>query len=203
MPHCQNQGASGFADKNMKLGPFSFLKWPVRLVGAATLLVLAHAGIEQLFGNFHEVIPGELYRSAQPSGADIQSYANTYGIKAILNLRDEARTDWYQEEVQAAAKNGITLIDFPISSSKDLPVEEATRLAQLMADAPKPLLIHCEHGSNRTGLAAAIYVGAVSQGSETFAEFQLSPYFGHFAIPGFSRYAVYRSWDEFEETIGF
>jgi len=164
----------------MTLGHFSFLKWPVRLVGAAGLLVLAHAGLEQLTGNFHEVIPGELYRSAQPSGSDIQGYADTYGIKAILNLRDEKRTGWYDQEVEAAARNGITLIDFPISSSKDLPVEEATRLAQLMADAPKPLLIHCEHGSNRTGLASAIYVGAVSNLGEVFAEFQLSPYFGFF-----------------------
>jgi protein tyrosine/serine phosphatase len=187
----------------MKRGHFSLLKWPLRLVGAAGLLVLAHAGLEQLSGNFHEVIPGELYRSAQPSGSDIQAYASTYGIKAILNLRDEARTGWYQQEVQAAARNGITLIDFPMSSTEDLPVDEATRLAQLMADAPKPLLIHCEHGSNRTGLASAIYVSAVGGLSEAFAEFQLSPYFGHFAIPGFSRYAIYRSWDAFEETIGF
>lgn len=187
----------------MKLPQLTFLKWPVRLIGAVAVLVLAHAGIDQLSGNFHEVIRGELYRSAQPSGADITTYTETYGIKTILNLRDEKRTAWYHEEVAAAARNGVTLIDFPMSSSKDLSIPEAQRLAKLMADAPKPLLIHCEHGSNRTGLASAIYVGAVSKLSETFAEFQLSPYFGHFAIPGFSRYAVYRSWDNFEETIGF
>lgn len=187
----------------MRFPRLAFLKWPVGLVGGFALLVLAHAGIGQLSGNFHEVIPGELYRSAQPTGADVQTYAHTYGIKTILNLRDEKRTGWYTEEAEAAARNGITLIDFPISSSKDLPIPEAQRLAKLMADAPKPLLIHCEHGSNRTGLASAIYVGAVSKFSEAFAEFQLSPYFGHFAIPGFSRYAVYRSWDNFEETIGF
>lgn len=187
----------------MKFPPMTFLKWPVRLIGAMGLLVLAHAGVEQLSGNFHEVIPGELYRSAQPSPADVRVYSETYGIKTILNLRDEKRTGWYQQEADAAARNGITLIDFPMSSSKDLPISEAQRLAKIMADAPKPLLIHCEHGANRTGLASAIYVGAVSKLSETFAEFQLSPYFGHFAIPGFSRYAVYRSWDAFEETIGF
>ena len=181
----------------------AFLKWPVRVIGAAALLVLAHAGIEQLTGNFHEVIPGELYRSAQPSGADIKVYAENYGIKTIVNLRDETRTDWYRNEAQAASGNGITMIDFPMSSSKDLPVSEAQRLAKLMADAPKPLLIHCEHGANRTGLASAIYVGAVAKLSETFAEFQLSPYFGHFAIPGIGRYEMYRSWDDFEETIGF
>jgi protein tyrosine/serine phosphatase len=187
----------------MKLRHFAFLKWPVRLVLAAGLLVLGHAGIGQLTGNFHEVIPGELYRSAQPSGEDVAVYAGTYGIKTILNLRDENRTEWYRAEADAASKAGITLIDFPISSSKQLSITDSQRLAKLMADAPKPLLIHCEHGANRTGLASAIYVGAVSKLSETFAEFQLSPYFGHFAIPGIGRYEIYKSWDAFEETIGF
>ncbi len=187
----------------MTLRPFSVLKWPIGLVCGSALLVLAHAGLEQLSGNFHEIIPGELYRSAQPSGSDIKAYAETYGIKTIVNLRDEKRTGWYQEEAEAAATSGIQLIDFPISSSKDLPISEAQRLAKLMADAPKPLLIHCEHGANRTGLASAIYVGAVAKFSEAFAEFQLSPYFGHFAIPFIGRYEMYRSWDDFEETIGF
>ncbi len=179
------------------------LKWSAGLAVGAALLVFGHAGIGQLTGNFHEVIPGELYRSAQPSGSDIATYADTYGIKTIVNLRDEERTDWYHKEAAAAAKAGITLIDFPMSSSKILPISEAERLAKLMADAPKPLLIHCEHGANRTGLASAIYVGAVGKLSEAFAEFQLSPYFGHFAIPGIGRYELTRSWDAFEETIGF
>ncbi|WP_283196203.1 tyrosine-protein phosphatase [Rhizobium sp. AN80A] len=179
------------------------LKWSVGLALGAVLLVVGHAGIRQLTGNFHEVIPGELYRSAQPTGSDIATYADTYGIKTIVNLRDEERTGWYRQEAAAAAKAGITLIDFPMSSSQVLPVPEAQRLARLMADAPKPLLIHCEHGANRTGLAAAIYVGAVGKFSEAFAEFQLSPYFGHFAIPGIGRYELTRSWDAFEETIGF
>ena len=141
-----------------------FLKWPAGLALGAVLLVLGHAGIGQLTGNFHEVIPGELYRSAQPSGSDIATSADTYGIKTIVNLRDEERTDWYHNEAAAAEKAGITLIDFPMSSSKLLPIPEAERLAKLMADAPKPLLIHCEHGANRTGLASAIYVGAVGTG---------------------------------------
>jgi protein tyrosine/serine phosphatase len=187
----------------MKIRHLAFLKWPVRLTFAAAILVLGHAGIEQLTGNFHEVIPGELYRSAQPSGNDIADYARTYGIKTILNLRDEERTGWYRAEADASSKAGITLIDFPMSSSKQLPIADSQRLAKLMADAPKPLLIHCEHGANRTGLASAIYVGAVGRLSETFAEFQLSPYFGHFSIPGIGRYEIYKSWDAFEETIGF
>ena len=181
----------------------SFIAWPAGAILGLAALVGAHAALGQATGNFHEVIAGELYRSAQPSGADVNAYAKNHGIRTILNLRNEKRTEWYTDEQKAAADNGITLIDFPMSSSRELPIAEAQKLAKIMADAPKPLLIHCEHGANRTGLASAIYVGAVEKLSETAAEFQLSPYYGNFAIKGLSRYAMYRSWDKYEETIGF
>lgn len=182
---------------------FRFIAWPASVALGLAALIGAHAALGQATGNFHEVIAGELYRSAQPSGEDIQAYASRYHIRTILNLRNEKRTGWYRDESAAAADRGITLIDFPMSSSKELPIEEAQKLAKIMADAPKPLLIHCEHGANRTGLASAIYVGAVKKMSESAAEFQLSPYYGNFAIKGLSRYAMYSSWDKYEETIGF
>lgn len=97
----------------------------------------------------------------------------------------------------------MTLINFPLSSAKVVSVSEGEDLAEVMRTAQKPILIHCEHGANRTGLASAIYVGAVAKGSELFAELQLSPIYGHIPIPGIGRYAMYQSWDAFEETIGF
>lgn len=163
----------------------------------------AHMGINQLTGNFHEVLPGELYRSAQPTGADVSNYAHQFGIKTIINLRDEERKDWYREEAAAAQSSGVQLIDFPMSSSKQMPQDQAEALVRIMKDAPKPVLIHCEHGANRTGLASAIYVGAVAGKGENAAEFQLSPFYGHVPIPGIGRYEMYQSWDDFEETIGF
>ena len=163
----------------------------------------AHMGINQLTGNFHEVLPGELYRSAQPSGKDVKKYAQQFGIKTILNLRDEDQGGWYHDEKNATDESNIKLIDFPLSSSKVLSQERAEQLAQIMRDAPKPLLIHCEHGANRTGLASAIYVGAVAKKTEQAAEFQLSPYYGHVPIRGVGRYEMYQSWDDFEETLGF
>lgn len=180
-----------------------FLK--IIVIGLVALPVLAgaHMGIGQLTGNFHEVIPGELYRSAQPSGRDITAYASTYGIKTILNLRDERREDWYEAESDAAENNGVRLVDFPLSSSEKLSVEVSETLAAVLRNAEKPVLIHCEHGANRTGLASAIYVAAVAGKSEAAAEFQLSPYYGHVPIPRIGRYEMYQSWDDFEETIGF
>ncbi|QYA07195.1 dual specificity protein phosphatase family protein [Agrobacterium larrymoorei] len=167
------------------------------------VLTGAHMGINQLTGNFHEVLPGELYRSAQPSGADVNEYAKAKGIKTIINLRDEKREAWYEAESNAAKKSGVQLVDFPISSARELSEKDAELLVRVMKDAEKPILIHCEHGANRTGLASAIYVGAVAKKSEAAAEFQLSPFYGHIPIPGIGRYAMYSSWDKFEETIGF
>lgn len=163
----------------------------------------AHMGVQQLVGNFHEVIDGELYRSAQPSAEDVEHYGERYGIRTILNLRDEDEDEEGRAARAAAEAAGIVVIDYPIASSRTLEIDRAAELAALMREAPKPLLIHCEHGSNRTGLASAIYVGAVAERGEWAAEFQLSPYYGHVPIPGIGRYEMYRSWDRFEETLGF
>lgn len=182
---------------------FRVIKWLVVVTLAPLLLLGAYMGINQLRGNFHEVIPGELYRSGQPSDQDIASYSKRYGIKTILNLRNEERADWYARETEAARKSGIEIIDFPMSADRELSLEQSRQLALIMARAQKPLLIHCEHGANRTGLASAIYIGAVKHLGEFSAEFQLSPYYGHIPIKGLGRYQMYRSWDKFEETIDF
>lgn len=171
------------------------------MAGVAALGIFM--GVNQLMGNEHEVIAGELYRSAQPGTEEIDSLVQRHGIKTIINLRNEKRGAWYTEEKAAAERNGVTLVDYPISSAEVLPVAESKELAEIMRNAQKPILIHCEHGANRTGLASAIYVGAVAKGSEIFSELQLSPYYGHIPIPGIGRYAMWQSWDSFEETIGF
>lgn len=184
----------------MRFRPFTTL---AALIVAVPLFLGAHMGMQQLVGNFHEVVPGEFYRSAQPDRQDVAFYAERHGIRTILNLRDENPDKEALAARAEAERRGIRVIDYPISSGAALPVEKAAELAALMREAPKPLLVHCEHGANRTGLASAIYVGAVAGQSELAAELQLSPYYGHVPIQGIGRYEMYRSWDRFEETIGF
>lgn len=170
---------------------------------SAPLLMGAHMGVQQLLGNFHEVIPGEFYRSAQPGHEDISDYVESYGLRTIINLRNETPDAEALAARAAAERHGIRIIDFPMSSSKRLSVEKSAELAALMREAEKPLLVHCDHGANRTGLASAIYTGAIAGKGEIAAELQLSPYYGHVPIKGVGRYEMYRSWDRFEETIGF
>lgn len=179
------------------------LRMIMALLLGAPALMGAHMGVQQLIGNFHEVIPGEFYRSGQPDYRDIAAYSERYGIRAIVNLRDEKPDDEALAARAEAERRGIKIIDFPMSSARRLPVEKAAELARLMRAAPKPLLVHCDHGANRTGLASAIYTAAVAGQGEMAAEIQLSPYYGHVPVKGIGRYEMYRSWDRFEETLGF
>ncbi len=70
-----------------------------------------------------------------------------------------------------------------------------------MERAEKPILIHCEHGANRTGLASAIYMDTLGGQSSWIAGFQLSPYYNHVPIPGIGRYQMFRSWDLYEDAL--
>ncbi|MBB3397382.1 MULTISPECIES: tyrosine-protein phosphatase [unclassified Rhizobium] len=166
--------------------------------GIATALYPAYL---QLAGNFHTVIKGELYRSAQPSPRLLETYVRENGIKSIINLRASGdKGTWYSAEVATSQQLGVTHVDFPMSASKVMSSERADELVKLMASLPKPILIHCQAGADRSGLAAALYSNRIAGRDEETSEGQLSFYFGHVSIPGLSAaYAMDESWENFEQ----
>src|SRR5437762_3078140 len=75
-------------------------RWRRRLFLAGVGLLLAAFAAEAgrvLFGNnFHTVLPGRVYRCAQPSGPDLEKYIRAHGIRTVLNLRGCCSDhDWY------------------------------------------------------------------------------------------------------------
>jgi protein tyrosine/serine phosphatase len=174
-----------------------------------TLLMVAtmfggYIGYLQLSGNFHTVIAQELYRSAQPSSAQLEDYVRDHGIKTVINLRGENETSkWYDEEVSTARRLGVRHLDFRLSASKIVSPAKIDALVTLMKTAQKPILIHCLSGADRTGLVSAIYSQQVAGLDEDIAERQLSPYYGHVAIPYLSSsYAMDISWQALEKRDG-
>lgn len=134
----------------------------------------------QVSGNFHTVIPGELYRSGQPDAEAIERAA-ALGIRTIINLRGEKpEKAWYQAEAEAAERSGITLVNFRMSARHPLSTGDAAQLLALMESAEKPLLIHCRAGADRTGLASALYLSRAGETERAGA--QLSPYYGHIPL---------------------
>jgi protein tyrosine/serine phosphatase len=161
-----------------------------------------YIGLLQLTGNFHTVIPGELYRSAQPSGSQLEDYIKQYGIKTVINLRGKHDKPWYVEETAAAERLGVQHIDFGMSATKVLSVEKAVALIAIMKSAPRPILIHCLSGADRTGLASLMYSQQVAGIGEDQAEWQLSFLFGHVAVPYLSAsFAMDRSWQNLERHL--
>lgn len=172
----------------------------VAVVAAVSVLYLVAL---QWTGNFHTLVAGEVYRSGQPSSRSIAAYSKTYGIRTILNLRGESKESWYRDEAAAAQRNGIRLINFPMSSSSAISLQETRALMAILRDAPKPLLIHCKAGADRTGLVSTIYLQQIAGVDEETAEWQLSPIYGHVALPYFSStFAMDETWEALEKSFG-
>jgi protein tyrosine/serine phosphatase len=166
--------------------------------------VFSYLGILQAVNNFHEVLPAELYRSGQLKPHEISDYHDKYKIQTIVNLRGENKgEDWYDGEKETAEKLGMTHIDFPMLSERELTKEEAQNLIALMRDAPKPILIHCQAGANRTSLASALYMAAVEKDTEEESEEQMSLRYGYFPLVFRYTKAMRQSFDKLEHMFHY
>lgn len=174
-------------------------------LGVAVLGLGGYLGWLRISGNHHTVIAGQLYRASQVTPGDLAAYRAEVGLAAVLNLRGAAPgAAWYDAEAAEAAALGVVQADFAMSAGTALTLAEAAQLVELMRSLPKPLLIHCKHGSDRTGLASALYLGAIAGQDEATAEGQLSLRYGHFAVPVLSAaWPMYATWERLEPLMGF
>ena len=134
-------------------------------------------------GNFHTITQGEAYRSAQLDRDEYEYYIKKYNIKSIVNLRGEHPDElWYGEEIKVCVEQNVKHYDIALSSSKKPSEEDLRQLIDIFHSAPRPILIHCQAGADRSGLAAAIWKVIVDKEPKSEAEKQLSIIFGHLPI---------------------
>ncbi|MFS8056556.1 tyrosine-protein phosphatase [Rhizobium sp. BR 317] len=154
------------------------------MLALPVLVIGTYLAALQLSDNFHVVIPGELYRSAPLSSSALETYVRDNGIRTIINLRGEnKKRAWYAHEIETARRLGIEHIDFKMSASKILTPDRADQLVSILRSAPKPILIHCQSGADRTGLVAVIYSREIAGIDQKTAARQLSIVYGHIGIP--------------------
>ena len=150
-----------------------------------------------LYGNFHKV-DKDVYRSAQLFSYNLPYYLEKYQIKSILNLRKIGKAQnrsWFKNEVSIAKNMGVIRYDYPIGDREEASMEQMDKIVQIIRDAPKPLLLHCKAGADRTSLASALYLYAIKKDSKP--EKQISIIYGHFPWLGSKTIAMDKSFKKY------
>ncbi len=100
------------------------------------------------FNNLYQV-NGSIYRSEQPSKKGMNELGNI-GIKTIINLRNQERDNQRNNDTH------LIIINIPINTKK-ISYEDVLKTLKVINICQKPVLIHCLHGSDRTGAIIASY----------------------------------------------
>src|SRR5438132_574381 len=133
--------------------------WRSLSFGALAGLFLAvgvHAGYMVLGRNFHTVLPGLVYRCAQPSGSQLEQLIRAHGIRTVMNLRGQDDDAWYRDECQVSRRMQVVHQDIGIYACWMPDPQELRRIFEVLDHCDYPLLIHCASGADRTGLVSAI-----------------------------------------------
>lgn len=103
---------------------------------------------EGIPGNFHRV-SDVLLRSAQPDAAQLR-VVERMGVRSVLTLRE------YHDDIDEAKGTSLKLLRVPLDAGK-LDAAGLKRGYEALRDAEKPVLVHCWHGSDRTGAVVAVW----------------------------------------------
>jgi hypothetical protein len=126
--------------------------------------------------NFHWIVPNVAARSSQAYAGFLGPFLRRHRIRAMINLRGpNPDWRWWQSEKRVCARLAVEHFDVTLSS-KNLPTPSMiTALLNAFDTAPKPFLMKCSGGQDRTSFAAALYLvhtlgwGALDQARSQFA----------------------------------
>ena len=145
---------------------------------------VARERLDSPVGNFGEVVPGQLYRGAQPSPQALR-WLKEQGVGVVVILREPgveetnypgySRAD-YLIDIRTL---GMEAVEMPI---KDHTVPTPTQIEHFLVTVGKttrPCFFHCSAGVGRTGILAGIYQREhgmdAQQAVDVSKRFQLSP----------------------------
>jgi hypothetical protein len=109
--------------------------------------------------NFHWIERGEAARSSQAYAGFLGSFLRSHGIRGLINLRgSNLGHSWWRYETRICARAGVVHCDVKLSS-RQLPAPAMlAALVDAFDSVPRPFLLKCSGGQDRTSLAAALYV---------------------------------------------
>lgn len=160
------------------IGLFFLVLSPVAHISSNPLTGLFRLAIGY---NIHTVQNNNLYRSATLPPKLLTRTLKKYNIQTVINLRGaQPSKSWYHDEVRVTKKLGVSLHNIPMRASLLPKKAHIQKLIKLYRTAPRPILIHCHAGVDRTGEAAALWKLVIEKEDKETALEQLSDSYGHF-----------------------
>jgi protein tyrosine/serine phosphatase len=108
--------------------------------------------------NFHIVEEGQWYRSAQLKAEELRPRVERHGLLSVINLRGaRPGQEWYDGELEVVNQLGLQHVDVSWTVRSIPTRRELLRFLDAVEELPRPTLVHCEAGADRSGLASALY----------------------------------------------
>ncbi len=169
----------------------TFLKY---IFSILVFLALMWVGYFLIYGNFHKV-DKDVYRSAQLFSFNMPYYIQKYHIQSILNLRGPSKQSWYMNEQRISDEYNLTHYDYGIGDRELATSQQMHDIIKIIAKAPKPILIHCKAGADRTSLVSSLYLYAIKHDANPAKE--ISIVYGHFPWLGSKTVAMDMSFKQY------
>lgn len=160
------------------------VKLAAGLALGTVLAGLAEARRMAATGNEHVVVPDRAYRSGQPRPGRLARLARECGLRTVVSLRGDGAAPWAVAEATEAQELGLSLETITLSATHPPAPAEVRRLIEVFDRSEHPLLIHCQSGADRTGLAATAYLLLLTDADLPTARRQLSVRYGHVPVRG-------------------
>lgn len=102
------------------------------------------------------VVNENILRSGRPVGNDLAQLQKDTGVKTVINL--ESAADYINQEAKVTKSLGLTYYSVPFISYLPPKDADVNKVLSLLRDSNQfPVLIHCQHGEDRTGMIIGLY----------------------------------------------
>lgn len=173
--------------------------WVAAAVGLVALAALLLAARARYHGPVRVVaVAPELLVAGQPEASEWAGIVERHGVRAAVNLRGPRPSErWYADEVFACRALGVQRADVRIKLDDWPPQHEVRRFVALLDTLPRPLLLHCKDGFDRSGWGAAVALALAGESLDAALAW-LAPSAGHLCrtdtCPLHRFFAEYESW---------
>ncbi|HYA27204.1 MAG TPA: tyrosine-protein phosphatase [Acidobacteriota bacterium] len=126
-----------------------YFRWYIAPYHPTAKTIAWTVGMPEPAYNFDTVVAGRLYRSGLPDARFLDYVRRRYGIQHVVSLVGASK-------IHATAKElglKVTILDW---RNGEMPAEDLKTLLDLF-DGKEGVLLHCNAGRDRTGMAIATY----------------------------------------------